>query len=105
VARESLEGIGMNAAAIDCYPNGERVPGHTPAIVGAILFEAMGALYAVLVELETEIENTRAAAGLCPSRRQRRGLEMLVEHYEQQHAKLARFFDSDAYLDRVSVLS
>lgn len=92
----------MSAADIPCYPNGERVPGHEPQNVAADLFTAMGALHGVLDELETEYENTVAAADLCPSRRQRRGLEQLAARCEHQLNLLRQFFDWDVYLDRAS---
>lgn len=66
-----------------------------------VLLDAMLALHDVLSELEIEYENTVAAANLCPSRRQRRGLEMLADRYHEQLTKLRQFFDWDVYLDRM----
>lgn len=71
--------------------------------VSPVLFQAMGALHEVLSDLELDYENTRHAAALCPSRRQRRGLELLCEHYDAQLKKLRQFFDWDVYEDRAPV--
>jgi hypothetical protein len=66
----------------------------------AHLRDSMLALHEVLSELETEYENTMAAAELCPSRRQRRGLENLAEVYSKRLNSLRQFFDWDVYHDR-----
>lgn len=65
-----------------------------------LLRDAMLALHLVLSELELEYENTVAAAELCPSRRQRRGLESLAAVYSQRLNSLRQFFDWDVYNDR-----
>lgn len=65
----------------------------------SILRDAMLALHEVLADLEAEYENTRHAAELCPSRRQRRGLEDLAAVYEKRLSSLRQFFDWDIYHD------
>jgi hypothetical protein len=66
-----------------------------------ILREAMIALHGVLADLEADIAEETQVAESTPSVARHHNARQLVELWENQHFKLAQFFDWDVYLHPV----
>ena len=67
------------------------------AVDDTILREAMIALHEVLAGLEMDIEDEREVASSTTSVARHHNARQLIELWEDQHFKLAQFFDWDVY--------